>query len=86
MVSMHQIDKSFDTGPITDKVKHKPMHEVFKKGPENDRPKEYARNTPNGKPGLKMAVVEHKADNGKVHAPDDEGVGFGQQFQVLILK
>lgn len=84
VITMQGVNKFFSHSTVGYKMKKKPMRQVFKKSPEKHAAQK-SKNDPSGwKSKTIAAVIQHIDHHRQVHAPDNEGMCFGQHFQVRI--
>ena len=86
VVAVHDVDKFAYPGALADEVEREAVHQVLEKGPkEHGAGKNGDGHTP-AETRPVVAIIKHEGDDGDVHTPYDEGVGFGKHLQVLILE
>lgn len=86
VITMQSVNKLLRTGAFTYPVEKKAMGKIFKQCPEKHASKKCQHHAEQRKAKSSIAVIQHKADHRKIHAPDHQWVGLGKHFQVIVLK
>ena len=84
VVPVHNIDKFLRPFTVCNSVKSKPVHQVFKEGPEESArcKSEKYRCIAEFQP--EMSEVNEINNHRQVHAPDDQRMGFGEHFHITV--
>ncbi len=86
VVAVHDVNKLLRPRAFGHPVKRKTVHEVFEKRPEKNAAQSYQQNGACSKLQRRCGVQRHTDNEGKVHAPDNKGMAFGEQFEIWVAK
>lgn len=86
VIAMHGIGQFPGSRTFTYPVKNKPVGEVFKESPAENRQPVYKGDPDIGITKRCFAVIQHIADHGQIHTKNNNGMGFRQQFQIAVTE
>lgn len=86
VITMQCVNKFLRAWAFTHPMKKKPVSKIFKQCPEKHATDKCQYHANQRKAKCCIAVIQHKADHRKIHAPDYQWVGLGKHLQVIIFK
>ena len=86
MVAMKRVNKSLRTTTVGNHMKKESMRNIFKEAPKKHPPKEDKNNLQRRETEPGTAVIKHINNYRNIHSPNNQGMGFGEHFQEIILE
>ena len=86
VITMQCINKFLCTRAFCNPMKKVAVGYIFKKAPEKHTSNEGEQYAAQRIVKAYITVIQHVNDHREIHTPNDQRVGFGEHFQVIILE